>query len=170
VKVPQGQEAWSTIIHAIARQESQFDREAISRAGARGLMQLMPGTAREAAGKIGLNYDANALTTDVAYNIQLGSSYFQRMLAYNGGNYPLAIAAYNAGQGNVNKWIAANGDPRLPGADMIKWIEQIPFSETRGYVQHVLENAVVYDTLHPDKATMRGPNLLSAYLGKSSRG
>jgi soluble lytic murein transglycosylase len=92
------------------------------------------------------------------------------MLAYNGGNYPLAIAAYNAGQGNVNKWIAANGDPRLPGADMIKWIEQIPFSETRGYVQHVLENAVVYDTLHPDKATMRGPNLLSAYLGKSSRG
>jgi soluble lytic murein transglycosylase len=170
VKVPQGQEAWSTIIHAIARQESQFDRAAISRAGARGLMQLMPGTAREAAGKIGLSYDANALTTDVGYNIQLGSSYFQRLLAYNGGSYPLAIAAYNAGQGNVNKWIAANGDPRYPGADMIKWIEQIPFTETRGYVQHVLENAVVYDTLHPNEATMRGPNLLSAYLGKSSRG
>jgi soluble lytic murein transglycosylase len=170
VKVPQGQEAWSTIIHAIARQESQFDREAVSRAGARGLMQLMPGTAREAAGKIGLSYDAAALTTDIGYNIQLGSSYFQRLLAYNGGNYPLAIAAYNAGQGNVNKWIAANGDPRYPGADMIKWIEQIPFTETRGYVQHVLENAVVYDTLHPEKATMRGPNLLSAYLGKSSKG
>ncbi|MBA2919397.1 transglycosylase SLT domain-containing protein [Sphingomonas sp. MAH-20] len=170
VKLPEGQEAWSTIIHAIARQESQFDREAVSRAGARGLMQLMPGTAREAAAKIGLDYDASALTTDTGYNIQLGSSYFQRMLNYNGGNYPLAIAAYNAGQGNVNKWIAANGDPRLPGADIVKWIEQIPFSETRGYVQHVLENAVVYDTLHPEKATMRGPNLLSAYLGKGSRG
>ncbi|GAO38563.1 putative lytic murein transglycosylase [Sphingomonas changbaiensis NBRC 104936] len=170
VRVPQGQEAWSTIIHAIARQESQFDREAVSRAGARGLMQLMPGTAREAAAKIGLDYDASALTTDIGYNIQLGSSYFQRLLAYNGGSYPLAIAAYNAGQGNVNKWIAANGDPRYPGADMVKWIEQIPFAETRGYVQHVLENAVVYDTLHPEKATMRGPALLSAYLGKSSRG
>jgi soluble lytic murein transglycosylase len=170
VKLPQGQEAWSTIIHAIARQESQFDREAVSRAGARGLMQLMPATAREAAAKIGLDYDASALTTDTGYNIQLGSSYFQRMLAYNDGCYPLSIATNNAGQGNVNKWIRANGDPRLPGADMVKWIEQIPFSETRGYVQHVLENAVVYDTLHPEKATMRGPNLLSAYLGKSSRG
>ncbi|HYZ49001.1 MAG TPA: lytic transglycosylase domain-containing protein, partial [Sphingomonas sp.] len=139
VKMPQGQEAWSTIVHAIARQESQFDRAAVSRAGARGLMQLMPGTAREQAEKIGLSYDTTALTSDIGYNIQLGSAYFQRLLTYNGGSYPLAIAAYNAGQGNVNKWIAANGDPRYPGADMVKWIENIPFSETRNYVQRVLE-------------------------------
>lgn len=170
VKVPEGQEAWTTIIHAIARQESQFDRAAVSRAGARGLMQLMPGTAREQAGKIGLSYDTTALTSDVGYNIQLGSSYFQRLLNYNGGSYPLAIAAYNAGQGNVNKWIAANGDPRLPGADIVKWIENIPFQETRNYVQRVLENAVVYDTLHPDKARMRGNAILSAYLGKNTKG
>ena len=170
VKVPQGQEAWTTIIHAIARQESQFDRAAVSRAGARGLMQLMPGTAREQAEKIGLSYDTTALTSDVGYNIQLGSAYFQRLLSYNGGSYPLAIAAYNAGQGNVNKWIAANGDPRYPGADMVKWIENIPFQETRNYVQRVLENAVVYDTLHPEQARMRGNAILSAYLGKSTRG
>lgn len=170
VKMPEGQEAWTTIIHAIARQESQFDRGAVSRAGARGLMQLMPATARETAAKIGLSYDAPALTSDTSYNIQLGSAYFQRLLERNGGSYPLAIAAYNAGQGNVNKWLAAYGDPRLPGGDMVKWIESIPFSETRGYVQHVLENAVVYDTIHPDKARMRGDALLSAYLGKSSKG
>lgn len=170
VAVPQGQEAWATIIHAIARQESQFDRNAVSHAGARGLMQLMPGTAREQAEKIGLSYNAPALTTDIGYNIQLGSGYFQRMLSYYGGNYPLAVAAYNAGPGNVNKWLKSNGDPRLPGGDIVSWIENIPFYETKSYVQRVLENAVVYDTLHPDKARMRGPAILSAYLGKSTRG
>lgn len=170
VAMPQGEEAWTTIIHAIARQESQFDRAAISRAGARGLMQLMPATAREQAGKIGLSYDTDALTSDIGYNIQLGSTYFQRLLDRFGGSYPLAVAAYNAGAGNVNKWITANGDPRLPGADMVKWIENIPFFETRNYVQRVLENAVVYDTLHPEKARMRGDALLSAYLGKGSQG
>jgi soluble lytic murein transglycosylase len=170
VRVPQGQEAWTTIIHAIARQESQFDKAAVSHAGARGLMQLMPGTAREQAGKIGLSYDAPSLTTDTGYNIQLGSGYFQRMLSYYGGNYPLAVAAYNAGPGNVNKWIRANGDPRLPGSDIVRWIEEIPIYETRNYVQRVLENAVVYDTLNPDKAHKRGPALLSAYLGKNTRG
>ncbi|QHL91508.1 transglycosylase SLT domain-containing protein [Sphingomonas changnyeongensis] len=170
VKVPVGQEAWTTIIHAIARQESQFDRAAVSHAGARGLMQLMPGTAREQAEKIGLSYDAPALTENTDYNIQLGSSYFQRMLSYYGGSYPLAIAAYNAGPGNVNKWLKANGDPRLPGQDMIRWIEEIPVFETRNYVQRVLENAVVYDTLHPGRAHKSGPNLLSAYLGKAIPG
>ena len=170
VKVPQGQEAWTTIIHAIARQESQFDRAAVSRAGARGLMQLMPGTAREQAEKIGLSYDAPALTADIAYNIQLGSAYFQRMLNYYGGNYPLAVAAYNAGPGNVNKWLKANGDPRMPGGDIVTWIENIPIYETKNYVQRVLENAVVYDTLHPEKARMQGPAILSAYLGKQTRG
>ncbi len=170
VRVPQGQEAWTTIIHAIARQESQFDRAAVSHAGARGLMQLMPGTAREQAGKIGLSYNAPALTTDTNYNIQLGSGYFQRMLSYYGGSYPLAVAAYNAGPGNVNKWIRANGDPRMAGGDIIRWIELIPIYETKNYVQRVLENAVVYDTLNPDKAHKRGPAILSAYLGKSTRG
>ena len=165
VKVPDGAaDAW-TMIHAIARQESQFDRAAVSRAGARGLMQLMPGTARQAANGLGLAYDSSALTANTDYNIQLGSSYFQKLLNLYG-SYPLAVAAYNAGGGNVNKWLAANGDPRQGQIDMIDWIEAIPFSETRGYVQRVLENAVVYDLLNPERSRSQGQARLSWYLGR----
>lgn len=170
IRVPPGEESHFTMIHAITRQESQFDRAAVSRAGARGLMQLMPGTARETAGKLGLSYNLGSLTTDTDYNIRLGSSYFQRMLSYYGGSYPLAVAAYNAGPGNVNKWVRANGDPRLPGGDIVQWVEQIPIFETKNYVQRVLENAVVYDLLHPQRARSRGPSHLSWYLGKSRPG
>lgn len=159
-----------TIIHAITRQESQFDREAVSRAGARGLMQLMPGTAREQAGKLGLSYDSGALTGDMGYNIMLGSAYFQRMLSTFNGSYPLAIAAYNAGPGNVSKWLKANGDPRTGAIDWLEWIEAIPLSETRGYVQHVLENAVVYDLLNPDRARVRAKAPLTAWIGKAQPG
>ena len=171
VSVPGGHEFNWTMIHAISRQESQFDRAAVSHAGARGLMQLMPGTAREQAGKVGLSYNMSSLTSDTTYNIQLGSGYFQRMLDYYSGCYPLAVAAYNAGPGNVNKWIAANGDPRLSGSDMLRWIEQIPIYETRNYVQRVLENAVVYDTINPARARFPGSKtMLSRYLGKNQPG
>jgi soluble lytic murein transglycosylase len=171
VSVPAGHQANATMIHAIARQESQFDRAAVSHAGARGLMQLMPATARQTADRIGLSYNADALTRDTGYNIQLGSTYFQQMLSYYGGSYALAIAAYNAGPGNVNRWIAANGDPRLPGSDIIRWIETIPIYETRNYVQRVLENAVVYDAMDPANARFRGANTpLSRYLGKNNAG
>jgi soluble lytic murein transglycosylase len=137
VDVPPDQASNWTFIHAIARQESQFDRNAVSHAGARGLMQLMPGTARETSGKIAMAYRPEALNSDVTYNIQLGSTYFQRMLSYYGGSYPLAVAAYNAGPGNVNKWLARNGDPRNGGIDILDWIEQIPIFETRNYVHRV---------------------------------
>lgn len=170
VRVPAGEEGYFTIIHAIARQESQFDKAAVSHAGARGLMQLMPGTARETAGKLGLGYNMASLTADTDYNIRLGSSYFQRMLRYYGGSYPLAVAAYNAGPGNVNKWLRANGDPRTGSIEVIDWVEAIPIFETKNYVQRVLENAVVYDLLHPNYARSRGPAHLSWYLGKSRPG
>ncbi|MEH3159612.1 MAG: lytic transglycosylase domain-containing protein [Sphingomonas taxi] len=169
VAVPAGYEDNWTLIHAIARQESQFDKTAVSHAGARGLMQLMPATAREQSGKIGLAYNPAALTSDPAMSIMLGSSYFQRIYA-NYGSYPLAIAAYNAGGGNVNKWLRANGDPRTGTVDMVDWVEAIPYQETRNYVQRVLENAVVYDLINPARAKSRGPANLSWYLGKNRPG
>lgn len=169
VRVPAGHESNWTFIHAITRQESQFDRQAISHAGARGMMQLMPGTAREVAGKLGMSYDAGSLTTDTNYNLMLGSTYFQQMLRYYGGSYALAIAAYNAGPGNVNKWLRANGDPRGGGIEMVDWIEAIPIFETKNYVQRVLENAVVYDSLR-DGGGARPQAPLSFYLGKRTPG
>ncbi|MEY4238683.1 MAG: hypothetical protein RL339_1284, partial [Pseudomonadota bacterium] len=159
-----------TMVHAITRQESQFAMNAMSHAGARGLMQLMPGTAREQASKLGMEYNPEALTTDAGYNITLGDAYFRRMLDYYGGSYPLAVAAYNAGPGNVNKFLRANGDPRNGGIDWVDWIERIPLTETRGYVQHVLENAVVYEAMNPEKARIGGPNPLSRFIGKRSPG
>ena len=100
--------------------------------------------------------------------MMLGSTYFQQMLRYFGGSYPLAVAAYNAGPGNVNKWLRANGDPRTGSIEMIDWIEAIPIFETKNYVQRVLENAVVYDTLQPGKTLPQAP--LSFYLGKRTPG
>ena len=165
--VPSGR-IWS-LVHGITRQESSFDRTAVSHAGARGLMQLMPATAAEQAGKMGLGYDFARLTSDPNYNVMLGSAYFQRLVNQWDGSYPLAVASYNAGAGNVRKWIRAYGDPRAPGGDMIGWIERIPFEETRGYVQRVLENSVVYDRLNPT-LTAPQPVHLSYYLGKSRPG
>jgi len=168
--VPFGHESSWTIIHAITRQESQFAEGAISHAGARGLMQLMPGTAREQSGKANLSYNLSSLTDDPQYNIRLGSGYIQRMMDYYGGSYPLAVAAYNAGPGNVNKWLRANGDPRMGGIDWVKWIEEIPISETRNYVKRVLENAVVYDTKNPRGPTIRSDTPLTRYIGKNYKG
>jgi soluble lytic murein transglycosylase len=168
VRIPASYAHNWALAHGITRQESSFDRAAVSSAGARGMMQLMPGTAREEAGKIGLTYDFGNLTADPAYNVMLGSSYFARLLDQWGGNAILAIASYNAGAGNVRRWVRENGDPRTPGVDPIRWIESIPFSETRNYVQRVLENAVVYETINPQRTSDR--NRLSYYLGKSGPG
>jgi len=154
------------IIHAIARQESLFDRTARSRANALGLMQLLPATAAETARKIGLSPSTAQLTTDPNYNVRLGSEYFLRMRDSFGSDV-LAVAAYNAGPGNARKFIAQNGDPRLADVDVIDWIEAIPFSETRNYVQRVLENAVVYESQFGEA---RGPAPLSRWLGKSVPG
>jgi soluble lytic murein transglycosylase len=163
------QQNWS-LAHGITRQESSFDRAAVSHAGARGLMQLMPGTAREQSGKLGMSYDFGRLTSDPSYNIMLGTSYFARLLDQWGGSVPLAVASYNAGAGNVRKWVRENGDPR-GGTDMVRWIEEIPFSETRNYVQRVLENAVVYDAMRAQRGGGGGnANRLSFYLGKAGPG
>lgn len=168
IPIPQGAN-W-TMIHAISRQESQFAMNAVSHAGARGLMQLMPGTARAEAAKVGLEWNLGALTQDAGYNLTLGNSYITWLLDYYGGSWPLAIAAYNAGPGNVNKWLRNLGDPRNGSIEWVDWIEKIPLSETRGYVQRVTENVVVYEAMHPNKARFRGPNPLSQVLGKRTPG
>jgi len=160
---PEHAGSW-TMIHAISRQESQFDKEATSRVGARGLMQLMPATAKQTAPRAGLSYNYASLG-DPQYNVSLGATYFGQLMDMFGGSYVLAVAAYNAGPGNVNKWLRANGDPRAD-VDVLDWIEAIPLSETRNYVQRVLENAVVYDMLNPPRATVKSATPLSTYLGK----
>ncbi|MFN2100368.1 lytic transglycosylase domain-containing protein [Altererythrobacter sp. MF3-039] len=142
-----------TMVHAIARQESEFDRNRVSHAGARGMMQLMPGTAREEAGKIGVQYMSASLTADPSYNIRLGDAHFARLMDRYGGSYPLAIAAYNAGPGRVSQWLRLNGDPRTGAIDWPQWIERIPANfETRYYVMRVIGNAVTYANMHPDKS------------------
>lgn len=160
-----GNSIWS-LVHAITRQESLFNQRAVSRAGARGMMQLMPATASSVAKKLGLEYTTGKLLSDPAYNMTLGSTYLQSRLDVFGGNHVLAVASYNAGAGNVSKWIAANGDPRDPSVDVIDWIEQIPFKETRDYVMRVLENAVVYKTMEPGRKASGNYNLLTQYLGR----
>jgi soluble lytic murein transglycosylase len=157
---------WS-LAHGITRQESSFDRAAVSFAGARGMMQLMPGTAREQASKLGVGYDGYRLTTDPAYNVMLGTAYFQRMLNIWDGNVPLAVASYNAGSGNVSKWVRQYGDPR-GRKDVLQWIEQIPYSETKAYVQRVIENSVVYDRMNPHNPPRTVH--VSTFLGKSAPG
>jgi len=154
-----------TMAHAIMRQESEFDRHRVSHAGARGMMQLMPGTAREQAGKMGMNYMSADLTGDTQYNIRLGDAYFRRMLDYYGGAYPLAIGAYNAGPGRVNQWLRMNGDPRTGEIDYVTWIEKIPANfETRYYIMRVLGNAVAYDNMHPSRAPGGKPRTISDFL------
>jgi soluble lytic murein transglycosylase len=158
---------WS-LANGISRQESSFDPYAISWAGARGTMQLMPSTAREQAGKMGMSYDGYRLLSDPNYNVTLGSAYFQRMLNIWNGNVPLAVASYNAGSGNASKWVRRYGDPRGQ-VDVVAWIEAIPIEETRGYVQRVIENTVVYDAMRsaqPQQSALH----VSRYLGKSQPG
>ena len=158
---------WS-LAHGISRQESSFDPYAISHAGARGMMQLMPGTARDQAGKMGLGYDSYRLLTDPNYNVSIGSAYFQHMLDIWDGNVPLAVASYNAGSGNAGKWVRQYGDPRGK-VDVVAWIEAIPYDETRGYVQRVIENSVVYDSLRGGQAQQTALHV-SRYLGKDQPG
>ena len=132
------------LVLAIIRQESEFDSAAISSANARGLMQLIPSTARAQARREGLTYQRAALTSDADYNVTLGSAHLADLIDNFGGSYLLAIASYNAGSHNTRQWIAEWGDPRSSSVDVVDWVELIPFSETRNYVQRVLENLQVY--------------------------
>ena len=144
---------------AIMRQESNFDIGIISPSGARGLMQLMPATARPVAHRLGEPTSATLLTTDPGHNMRMGTAYLLEVLEKFDNSVPLAAAAYNAGPNRVTQWLAENGDPRVGDQSMIDWIEMIPFNETRNYVQRVLENVVVYQARpHRDAAARRWRN------------
>src|SRR5207248_6322837 len=142
--LPSGGTAERSLLFAIVRQESGFATEAMSRVGARGLMQLMPATAAGLASKLQLPYSVDRLTGDSVYNRTLGRSYIETMIDEFGGSYPLAIAAYNAGPGRVRQWLREFGHPRGRDISMVDWIEMIPFNETRLYVHRVLENLQIY--------------------------
>ena len=132
------------LVLAVIRQESAFDTKAISPAGARGLMQLLPRTARRVAKNLKLRYSRRRLTTDPAYNLTLGQAYLASLIDAFDGSYVLALAGYNAGPTRARQWVRANGDPRDRGVDVIDWIEMIPIGETRNYIQRVLEGVQVY--------------------------
>ncbi len=142
---------------AITRQESAFDVKAQSRAGARGLMQLMPRTARITAKKNNYKYKRNYLTSRPAYNVKIGSFYFKEMLDKFNGSYVLALAAYNAGPSRVNRWLRTYGDPRKNEIDPVTWMELIPITETRNYVQRVIEGIYMYRMLVYNEKNLTAP-------------
>jgi soluble lytic murein transglycosylase len=146
-------------VYAVARQESEFVWRAASGVGAKGLMQIMPQTAASFAKRLGLIYDPARLVADPAFNTQLGAAFLGQVLEDEGGSQELAFAAYNAGGGRVSQWIAAYGDPRN-GADLVDWVERIPFDETRDYVQRVSENLGVYKQRFTEEPPRVGQILL----------
>ncbi len=131
-------------VYAVARQESEFAWRAVSGAGAKGLMQILPSTALSTARRAGVPFDANRLSADPAFNLQLGAAFLGQLMEDEGGSLELALAAYNAGGGRVAQWLAAYGDPRTGKIDPVDWVERIPFDETRDYVERVSENLGVY--------------------------
>ncbi len=141
------------LVLALSRQESELNPKAISHAGARGLMQLMPGTAKTTARQNGVKYRKSWLVDDPEYNLKIGAFHLQELLEEFDGSYILSAAAYNAGRSRAHKWIEEYGDPRL-AVDPVDWLESIPFSETRNYVQRVLENIQIYRNRLSDRPSL----------------
>jgi soluble lytic murein transglycosylase len=139
-----GPQVEPAVVYAIARQESTFNQKTVSTAKAMGLMQVTPAAGRYVAKKFNAPYDEKRLLSDQVYNVQLGAAELGDLIQDYRGSYILSFAGYNAGRGRVKEWVARYGDPRDPKVDPIDWVEQIPFSETRNYVQRVLENLQVY--------------------------
>ncbi|HWA90774.1 MAG TPA: lytic transglycosylase domain-containing protein [Rhizomicrobium sp.] len=134
----------NAVVLGLIRQETEFDPAAVSGPGARGIMQIMPATAKHSAALAGIPYRPNDLVSDPSYNMQLGMAEFGDNMNDWSGSLVIAAAAYNAGPTNARKWLNNNGDPRSPASDPIDWIELIPFNETRNYVMRVLENTQIY--------------------------
>lgn len=139
-----GQEIEDALVHALTRQESEFNTNIVSSAGAVGLMQLLPSTAKMMARYHKLRFSRKKLSADPAYNVTLGTAFLNRLISNYDGSYVMALAGYNAGPGRIRQWVRRFGDPRENDVDPIDWIERIPFNETRNYVHKILESAQVY--------------------------
>ena len=139
-----GPEVEPALVYSIARQESWFNPKTVSSANAMGFMQVTPAAGKYLAKKFNVTYDQKRLLSDNVYNLQMGAAELGDLIKDYRGSYIMSFAAYNAGRGRVREWISRYGDPRDPKVDPIDWVERIPFSETRNYVQRVMENAQVY--------------------------
>jgi soluble lytic murein transglycosylase len=133
-----------SMIYSVARTESAFDQRDKSAANAVGLMQITPEAGRDTAKRFGVKYDWDRMVSDPVYNTQMGAGELSALLSEYKGNHIMTFAGYNAGRGRVRDWIKAYGDPRDPKVDPVDWVERIPLSETRNYVQRVIENLRVY--------------------------
>lgn len=148
-----GPKAAASLVYAVARAESAFDKGAQSPAKASGLMQVTPATGQTIARRLGIAFEPARLRSDPAYNVQFGSAELADLLKTYDGNHVLVLVGYNAGRGRVRQWIARYGDPRDPSVDVVDWVERIPFTETRIYVQRVMENLQAYRSRFDERAT-----------------
>jgi soluble lytic murein transglycosylase len=139
-----GPEVEPSVVYSIARQESAFNQAVVSPAQAYGLMQVTPDAGRYVCKRAGVSFDLSRMKTDPVYNATLGAAELGGLLEDYRGSYIMTFAGYNAGRGSVKKWVERYGDPRDPKVDAVDWVEQIPFSETRNYVQRIMENLQVY--------------------------
>jgi soluble lytic murein transglycosylase len=156
---PVGGKVERCVVYSIVRTESAFDQRDKSAAKAVGLMQVTPDAGRDTAKRFGITYDWNRLVSDPVYNTQMGTAEIAALLKDYRGSYILTFAGYNAGRGRVSQWLAQHGDPRDPKVDAVDWVERIPFSETRNYVQRVMENLQVYRTRFGASTPTVEPNL-----------
>ncbi|BBO12356.1 transglycosylase SLT domain-containing protein [Bradyrhizobium sp. TM102] len=150
----------TSVIYSVARTESSFDQRDKSPANAVGLMQVTPEAGRDTAKRFGLTYDWDKMVSDPVYNTQMGAAELSALLSEYRGNQIMTFAGYNAGRGRVREWVQARGDPRDPKVDPVDWVERIPLSETRNYVQRVMENVLVY------RARFEGSSMIA---GKSDQ-
>lgn len=149
------------LVDALVRVESGYNPAAVSRKGAMGLMQLMPATAEEVAGELGLPYSRARLTSEWEYNARLGSRYLANLQEQFGDSPVMIAAGYNAGPSRPSRWMSERGDPRKGEVDIVDWIEMIPFTETRNYVMRVTESIPVYRArLTGETGTVRFRDLL----------
>lgn len=146
----------TSVIYSVARTESSFDQRDKSAANAVGLMQVTPEAGRDTAKRFGLTYDWDRMVSDPVYNTQMGAAELSALLSEYRGNQIMTFAGYNAGRGRVREWVQARGDPRDPKVDPVDWVERIPLSETRNYVQRVMENVLVYRARFEDSSVVAG--------------